>query len=343
MGGFASLLLLMWKIGNVNIKSHVVLAPMAGITFLSYREFMKPFGVGLSVTEMVSDHGLTYNNKMTFDYIKTSDIDRPVAIQLFGSDKETLMQAMDIVLKENPNFDIFDVNLGCPVPKVTKTGAGSSLLKDTAYLEDLMTALVKHSPKPVTAKIRLGWNEDSINFLENIAALERSGVSAIALHVRTTAQCYGGNARYELAKDLGSKTTVPLIISGDIFSLDDAIKAMEITKATAVMVARGGIGNPHLVRQIDTYLTTGEKLPSISLEENIKNLRLLTDLMIKEKGEYRAMMLLRGIAPKFFNGYPNTKRIKNEIAINLINKNQFDKLLDDFIAFNKELKLAKDY
>lgn len=328
----------MWKIGNIVIKSHVVLAPMAGVTFLSYREFMKPFGVGLSVTEMVSDHGLTYNNKMTFDYIKTSELDRPVAIQLFGSDKETLMQAMDIVLKENPNFDIFDINLGCPVPKVTKTGAGSALLKDTAYLEDMFTALVKHSPKPVTAKIRLGWNEENINFMENIAALEKAGVAAIGLHVRTTAQCYGGSARYELAKDLGTKMKVPLIISGDIFTLDDAIKAMEITKATAVMVARGGVGNPFLVKQIDTYLTTGEKLPNITLEENIKNLRLLADLMIKEKGEYRAMMLLRGIAPKFFNGYPNTKRIKNEIAINLVDKKQFDKLLDEFIAFSHNSK-----
>ncbi len=320
----------MFKIANIEIKSRVVLAPMAGITFLSYRDFMKPFGVGLSVTEMVSDCGLIYNNQLTLEYIKTSSIDCPVAIQLFGSDSSTIIKAMDEVIKVNPNFDFFDINLGCPVKKVTHTGAGSALLKDSTKLEQFMSEIVKHSPKPVTVKIRLGWDEDSINFLDNIKALEKAGVSAIAIHARTTKQCYGGKARYELLENLREKMSVPLIVSGDIFTLEDAIRAIDISKADAVMVARGGVGNPHLVRQINQYFLDGTVLPPISMEENIDNLLKLTDMMILEKGEYRAMRFLRGIAPKFFNGYPNTKKLKFELTTKLTTKQSMLDILTSF-------------
>jgi len=310
----------MWKIGNIEIKSHVVLAPMAGVTFLSYRNFMKPFGVGLSVTEMVSDHGLMYENESTMEYIKTSDIDRPVAIQLFGSDADTICKAMDIVLRENPNFDMFDINLGCPVNKVTKTGAGSALLKDLTYLKDMMSKIVKYSPKPVTAKIRLGWDDNSINVFETVKILEDAGVAAIGIHARTTKQLYSGLPNYELIRDLGSKMKVPLIISGNIFTLDDAINAMEITKATAVMVARGGVGNPYLITQINHYFETGERLEDVSLKQNLDYLVKLMDAMIKEKGEYKAIRMLRGIAPKFIIHCANAKTYRNKLAQNITNR-----------------------
>ena len=319
----------MWKIGNIEIESKVVLAPMAGVTSLAYRKFMKPFGVGLTVTEMVSDCGLIYDNKKTLDYIKTFDGEHPIAIQLFGSDSDKINKAIDIVLKNNPEVDIIDINLGCPVPKVTSTGAGSALLKDTAKLEKFMKEIVEHSPVPVTAKIRLGWNEENINFLDNIKALENAGVKAIGIHVRTTAQMYAGKARYELITNLREKMSVPLIVSGDIYSLDDAIKALEFSKADAVMVARGGTGNPTLVKQIDTYFRTGERLPNASLEENIKFLLEFTDLLIEEKGEYRAMSILRGIAPKFFDGYPGMKQIKNQIAQTITTKESLLKILNN--------------
>lgn len=326
----------MWKIGDIEIKNEVVLGPMAGITFLSYREFMKPFGVGLSVSEMVSDAGLVYENDLTLDYLKTSPNDHPVAIQLFGSDASLICKAMDVALKANPNFEIFDINLGCPVHKVTKTGAGSALLKDTEKLEKFMKEIVEHSIKPVTAKIRLGWDESSINFLDNIKALERVGVKAIAIHARTAKQCYGGKARYELLKDLGDKMSVPLIISGDINSLDDAIKAKEICKATAIMVARGGVGNPHLVKQISQYFLDGTVLPPISLDENIDNLLKFADMIIEEKGEYKAMRILRGIAPRFFSGYPNTKKVKALLTTTLTTKQSLIDIINDF----KEGKLT---
>ena len=319
----------MFKIGNVEIKGKVVLAPMAGITSLAYRNFMKRFGVDLVVTEMVSDCGLIYENKKTLEYIKTTPEERPIAIQLFGNNSETIIQAMKICEKENPNFDFFDINLGCPVPKVTKAGSGSALLKNPANLRQMFEKICKATTKPVTAKIRLGYNENSINFLENINALEEAGVAAIGIHARTTAQLYSGKPRYELLKNLREKMSVPLFVSGNIYSLDDAISALEITKADAVMVARGGVGNPQLVRQINHYFETGERLPNSTLEENITYLKEFTDMLIEEKGEYRAMSILRGIAPKFLDGYPNMKQYKNMLAQSLTTRASLERILDE--------------
>lgn len=319
----------MFKIGNITIDSKVVLAPMAGVTSLAYRNFMEPFGVGLTVTEMVSDCGLIYENKKTLDYLKTTELERPIAIQLFGNDSETIIKAMEICEKANPNFDFFDINLGCPVPKVTKAGSGSALLKNPAKLRQMFEKICSSTTKPVTAKIRLGWSDDSINFLENIKALEEAGVAAIGIHARTTSQLYSGKARYELLKDLRNKMNVPLFVSGDIYSLDDAINALDITKADAVMVARGGVGNPQLVRQIDHYFKTGERLPNSTLEENKKYLLQFTDMLIEEKGEYRAMSILRGIAPKFLDGFPGMKPYKNMLAQSLTTKASLERILSE--------------
>lgn len=319
----------MFKIGNVEIKGKVVLAPMAGITSLAYRNFMKRFGVDLVVTEMVSDCGLIYENKKTLEYIKTTLEEKPIAIQLFGNNSETIIQAMKICEKENPNFDFFDINLGCPVPKVTKAGSGSALLKNPANLRQMFEKICKATTKPVTAKIRLGYNENSINFLENIKALEEAGVAAIGIHARTTAQLYSGKPRYELLKNLREKMSVPLFVSGNIYSLDDAVSALEITKADAVMVARAGVGNPQLVKQINHYFETGERLPNSTLEENITYLKEFADMLIEEKGEYRAMSILRGIAPKFLDGYPNMKQYKNMLAQSLTTRASLERILDE--------------
>lgn len=319
----------MFKIGNVEINGKVVLAPMAGVTSLGYRNFMKPFGVALTVTEMVSDCGLIYDNQKTIDYLKSTEQERPIAIQLFGSSADTICKAMDVVLKHNPNIDIFDINLGCPAPKVTKTGAGSSLLRDPKKLEEMFTNICKHSPIPVTAKIRLGWNEDEINFRENVKVLENAGVAAIGIHARTTRQGYAGKPRWDLLKDFRNEISVPLIVSGDIYTLKDAIKALECTKADAVMVARGGVGNPILVKQIDSYFKDGTIVESSSLEESIQYIRDLAEMLIEEKGEYTAMMVLRGIAPKFLNSYPDMKKAKNKLASALTTRESLERILNE--------------
>ena len=319
----------MFKIGNVEINGKVVLAPMAGVTSLAYRNFMKPFGVALTVTEMVSDCGLIYDNKKTIDYIKTTEFERPVAIQLFGSSAETICKAMDVVLKINPNIDMFDINLGCPAPKVTKTGAGSALLRDPKKLEEMFKVICKHSPIPVTAKIRLGWNEENINFKENIFALEKAGIAAIGLHARTTRAGYAGKPRWDLVKNLRDEMSVPLIVSGDMYDVSDAIKALETTHADAIMVARGGVGNPKLIERINSHFNNNVELERATLKESKEYLLKLADMMIEEKGEYSAMMVLRGIAPKFFLGLPDTKKIRSKLASALTTKQSLLRIMDE--------------
>ena len=223
----------MFYIGDLPISGQVVLGPMAGITSLAYRNFMKPFGVALSYSEMISDCGIAYGNQRTFDYLKTSEIDRPIGLQLFGFDIKNTAEAIKIVQNE-AIFDVLDINLGCPVHKVTKTGAGSSWLRDVPKLYDYMSEVCRISEKPVTAKIRLGWDEKSINVFEVSQALEKAGVKAVAVHCRTKEQGYAGKADYEAIRGLKDTLRIPLIISGDIFSLDDAIRAKEITQADTV-------------------------------------------------------------------------------------------------------------
>lgn len=319
----------MFKIGNVEINGKVVLAPMAGVTCLAYRNFMKPFGVALTVTEMISDCGLIYDNKKTIDYIKTTEFERPVAIQLFGSSAETICKAMDVVLKINPNIDMFDINLGCPAPKVTKTGAGSALLRDPKKLEEMFKVICKHSPIPVTAKIRLGWNEENINFKENIFALEKAGIAAIGLHARTTRAGYAGKPRWDLVKNLRDEMSVPLIVSGDMYDVSDAKRALETTHADAIMVARGGVGNPKLIERINSHFNNNVELERATLKESKEYLLKLADMMIEEKGEYSAMMVLRGIAPKFFLGLPDTKKIRSKLASALTTKQSLVRIMEE--------------
>lgn len=319
----------MFKIGNVEINGKVVLAPMAGFTSLGYRNFMKPFGVALTVTEMVSDCGLIYDNKKTIDYVKSTEEERPIAIQLFGSSAETICKAMDKVLEHNPNIDLFDINLGCPAPKVTKTGAGSALLKDPKKLEEMFTIICKHSPIPVTAKIRLGWDDNSINFKENVKALEKAGIAAIGIHARTKVAGYAGKPKYELLRDFRDEMSVPLIVSGDIYTLKDAIKALEITKADAVMVARGGVGNPVLIKQIDQYFKNNIIIENSALEENKQYILALADKLIEEKGEFTAMLNMRAIAPKFLNAFPNMKKAKNKLASALTTRDSLVRILNE--------------
>ena len=320
----------MWKIKDIEIKSRVVLAPMAGITSIAYREFCKPFGVGLSYTEMVSDCGLVFGNERTFDYVNSSKVDRPLGIQLFGNDYKTMVEAIKII-EEKADYDILDINLGCPVKKVAGAGSGSSWLKPER-LDDLriyIREIVKASSKPVTAKIRLGWDDKSINVNEVVGLLIKEGVSAIGIHARTAKQLYSGKPNFEAIRDLGRKISVPLMVSGDIYTLEDAINAIEITGASAVMVARGGVGNPNLIKQIDHYYKTGEKLSSSPLNEKIEQMKTYVDMLIEEKGEERAMMIARGILPKFLVGYSNTKKVRVALSTQIKTKNDFLKIIKD--------------
>ena len=318
----------MWKLGNIEIKGKVVLAPMAGITSAGYRKYLNSFGVDICVTEMVSDMGLIYKNKETENYV-TFDKDQVVTgVQLFGSNPENIKKATEIVLQLNRNIDFIDVNMGCPVPKVTKTGAGSSLMLHPKLAGDIIRAIKGVTNKPVTAKIRLGYNE--VNFKEVIKELESAGVDAIGIHARTRKELYSGEPHFELLKDLRKEMTVPLMVSGNIYTLDDAIKALETTGAEAVMVARGGVGNPFLIKQIKAFYETGERLPNPSFLEQCEYCLQLAKAMVEEKGELTAMRIYRSIAPKFFAGFANSRTLRTVLATSLTTYQSLINILDEF-------------
>ena len=318
----------MWKLGNIEIKGKVVLAPMAGITSAGYRKYLNSFGVDIAVTEMVSDMGLIYQNKETESYVKFEKETAITGVQLFGSNPENLAKSAVIAMKLNPNIDFFDVNMGCPVPKVTKTGAGSSLMLKPTLAGDIIRAIKGVTDKPVTAKIRLGYNE--VNFKEVIKELEKAGVAAIGIHARTRKELYAGEPHYDLIKDLRKEMSVPLMVSGNIYTLDDAIRALEVTGADAVMVARGGVGNPFLITQIKTYFETGERLPNPSFLEQCNYCLELAKAMVEEKGELTAMRIYRGIAPKFFSGFPNSKSLRVKLASQMTTYKSMLEILNDF-------------
>ena len=318
----------MWKLGEFDIKGKVVLAPMAGYTSEGYRKYLNSFGVDICVTEMVSDMGLIYKNKETETYVKFEKDDALTGVQLFGSNPENLAKAATLALSLNPNIDFFDVNMGCPVPKVTKTGAGSSLMLHPSLAGDIIRAIKKVTDKPVTAKIRLGYNE--VNFKSVIKELEKAGVAAIGIHARTRKELYSGEPHYDLVKDLRKEMNVPLIVSGNIYTLDDAINALEITGAEAVMVARGGVGNPFLIKKIQTYFATGERLPNPSFLEQCNYCLELAKSMIDEKGELTAMRIYRSIAPKFFSGFANSRILRTVLATSLTDYASLVRILEEY-------------
>ena len=318
----------MWKLGNIEINGRVVLAPMAGITSAGYRKYLNSFGVDICVTEMVSDMGLIYQNKETESYVSFDKDNVITGVQLFGSNPENLKKATEIALKLNPNIDFIDVNMGCPVPKVTKTGAGSSLMLKPKLAGDIIRAIKEATDKPVTAKIRLGYNE--VNFKDVIKELESAGVAAIGIHARTRKELYAGEPHYDLIKDLRKEMCVPLMVSGNIYTLDDAIKALEITGAEAVMVARGGVGNPFLITQIKTYFETGERLSNPSFLEQCNYCLELAKAMVEEKGELTAMRIYRSIAPKFFSGFANSRTLRTVLATSLTTYQSLVNILEEF-------------
>lgn len=317
------------KFGNLEIKGKVVLAPMAGYTSVGYREFMIPFGVSFCYTEMVSDMGLIYGNKETETYIDFKKSIVPTGIQLFGHDPECLAKALLICEEKNSNVDFYDVNMACPVNKVTKTGAGSALLKDPKKCGDIIRKLKSVTNKPISAKIRLGWDNKSINFLEVIHELENAGVDLIAIHARTAKELYTGTPHYELLKDLTKQMKVPLVVSGNIYTVKDAINALNITGADAVMVARGAVGNPTLITNINNALGNKNFLDS-SLKEQIQYCKDLANSLIKEKGEAVAMRIFRSMSSKFFIKFPNSKKIRGRLASEVSTYQELCSILDEY-------------
>lgn len=304
----------MWKIGNIEIKNQVVLAPMAGISNTSYRTIIKEMGAGLIYAEMVSDKAIMFDNDRTIELLKMRESERPIAQQIFGSDEDSfVIAAKKIVELMHP--DILDINMGCPVPKIAlKSQAGASLLKDPDKIEKIVRSVVNAVDIPVTVKIRSGWDSNTINCVEVAKRIENAGASAITLHARTRAQGYSGSADWSLIKKVKEAVNIPVIGNGDIKTCYDAKKMLEETGCDAVMIGRGVLGNPWLIKECVDYLEDGTLPQRVSAKEKMQMLKRHFELLCKDKGEKLALLEIRTHALWYIKGLPGSASIKNQIC-----------------------------
>jgi len=304
----------MWKIGNVEINGKIVVAPMAGISNMTFRRICKFMGASLVVAEMVSDKAITYGNEKTFELLRMNDDERPISQQIFGSDVNSFVEAAKIVEKRMKP-DIIDINMGCPVPKVAvKNQAGSALLKNPERVGEIIKAVVEAVKVPVTVKIRSGWDESSINAVEIAKIAEANGASAITIHARTRAQGYSGRADWNIIKAVVDAVNIPVIGNGDVVSCFDAKKMLDETGCSAVMIGRGLLGNPWLVRECVEYLESG-KLPNpIDYNEKIDMMEYHLKKLCEDKSEKQAVLEIRNHLLNYLKGLPENKEVKNKVC-----------------------------
>lgn len=305
----------MWKIGNVEIKNKVVLAPMAGICNSSFRRICKEMGAGLIYAEMVSDKAIFYNNKKTIDMLKMTEEERPIVQQIFGSDKESFVEAAKYIY-ENMQPDIIDINMGCPVPKVAvRAQAGSALLKNPGKIKEIVSAVVAAVPIPVTVKIRSGWDQNNINAVEVAKICENAGASAVCVHARTRSQGYSGKADWNIIKQVKQAVNIPVIGNGDIIDVYSAEKMLNDTGCDAIMVGRALLGNPWLIRDIVNYLDKGEIPKKVTNLEKIDMCLKHLNWLKEEKDEKVAVLEIRNHVAWYLKGLTGANEIKNKIYL----------------------------
>ncbi|SCZ78802.1 tRNA dihydrouridine synthase DusB [Pseudobutyrivibrio xylanivorans] len=299
------------QIGNVTLENNLILAPMAGVTDLPFRLLCKEQGAALCCMEMVSAKGIMYNNKNTESLLTVDERERPVSLQLFGSDPE-IMGAMAAKI-EHRNFDILDINMGCPVPKVVNNGDGSALMKNPVLAGKIIESMVKAINKPVTVKIRKGFDDEHVNAVEMAHVAEESGAAAVAVHGRTREQYYSGKADWSIIADVKAAVKIPVIGNGDILDAKDVIAMKEQTGCDGFMIGRGAQGNPWIFHQILHYFETGELIGKPPMEEMVKTMLRHAKLQIEFKGDYLGIREMRKHAAWYTAGYKGASKLRGRI------------------------------
>ena len=324
------------KIGNIETKNNVFLAPMAGVTDLVFRVICKEMDCGMVYSEMVSAKGVQHNNKNTKELLKVDERERPVAMQMFGSDPE-IMAEMARKLNEYEDIDILDINMGCPAPKIVKNGEGSALTLNPKLVGEIISAVSKASEKPVTVKFRKGFDDQHLNALEIGRIAEESGAKAVTIHGRTREQYYAGKADWDIIKALKEEIkTIPVIGNGDIFTPEDAKKMLEYTGCDAVMIGRGSQGNPFIFKRTVEYLENGELLPEPTWEDRLDIAEKHMDMLADYKGEVIGIREMRKHLGWYIKGLPHSAEMRVKINATSGRENMRDVLnyMRELIASN---------
>ena len=320
---------LSFNIGSLIIENKVVLAPMAGVSNSPFRILARRHGAGLVFAEMVSDKGLIYHNEKTIKLLFMTDAERPMAQQIFGSNLNTMVEAATYIDKHS-NCDLIDINMGCPVPKVAlRAQAGASLMKNPDLIETIVKAVVSNVKKPITVKIRSGWDEKSINAVEVAKRIEAAGASAITVHARTRAQGYGGQANWDIIREVKQNVTIPVIGNGDVIDGPSAKQMLDDTGCDAVMVGRAALGNPWIFQEINQYLKDGTTLERPS-HTDIQNMMIEhLEALIGLKGEHIAILEMRSHGPWYLKGIEHASTLRKALS-QAKTKADFRRNLDDF-------------
>lgn len=321
------------KIGKIELKTNVILAPMAGVTDITYRTICKEMGAGLVHTEMISAKGLYYQDKKTEDLMKINESNRPVSVQIFGSDPDIMAYVVEKYINTRSDIDIIDINMGCPAPKIVKNKDGCYLMKEPDLAGRIINKIKKVSNKPVTAKIRAGWSSDSINAVEFAKILEYNGLDMVTVHGRTRDQFYSGKADYKIIGQVKKSVTIPVAGNGDIYRPEDAVQMIKETNCDAVMLARGILGNPWLIMNTVKILNKDTDFFIPSPLERINMIKRHATMLIKESGERKAILEMRKFAAWYMKGMNNSSEVRK--SINEITRGEeLFKILDDYVESN---------
>lgn len=317
----------MWKIKDITIDNPIVVAPLAGISKPVYRSMMKEFGAGLVVSEMISDKALHYQNAKTFDMCRINKDEHPVSLQLFGNDPMTMAEASKY-LTEHTDCDIIDINMGCPVNKVLKAHAGSYLMAHPKEAYDVVRAVVDNTNKPVTVKMRAGWDHEHINCVEIAQLCQKAGASAVAVHGRTRAQMYSGNSDNTYIKMVKENVSIPVIGNGDIKTVEDAMRMLEETKCDAIMIGRALIGKPYLIKEIKNAFDGKENI-EVSYEERLDLCKEYCRRLCLDEGEYTGIREIRSVAPMYLVGMPHASAYKH-LLTQTTTVDEFNNIIEEY-------------